>query len=220
MTDDDILAISAMGESALLCQAPGEFGGAAQERILGLAEVVAAWPGVVETVPGVNNLLVMFAPGVMAPGAMRDRLRDAWTQARAVRTEPRTVEIPVAYGGEHGPDLAGLAERTGLSPDEVVRLHGAPTYTVLALGSVPGFPYLAGLDRRLAAPRLDVPRLRMPAGSVLIGGEQGGILPVASPTGWHCLGWTPFTLFNPAADPPVTLRAGDRLRFVAAERPA
>ena len=83
------------------------------------------------------------------------------------------------------------------------------------LGFSPGFPYLLGLDPRLAMPRLDTPRTRVPAGSVGIGGAQTGIYPHAGPGGWRIIGRTTLALFDPLHDPPTLLASGDRVRFVA-----
>ena len=66
----------------------------------------------------------------------------------------------------------------------------------------------------IAAPRLETPRRRVPAGSVAIGGRQTGVYPVASPGGWRIIGRTPLCLFQPAAVPPVLLQMGDHVRFV------
>jgi inhibitor of KinA len=128
----------------------------------------------------------------------------------------RSVEIPVRYGGEDGPDLAALATHAGLGEDEVVARHCAVEYRVAMLGFSPGFPYLLGLDPRLAMPRLDTPRTRVPAGSVGIGGAQTGIYPQAGPGGWRIIGRTTLALFDPLHDPPTLLAPGDRVRFIAA----
>lgn len=128
---------------------------------------------------------------------------------------PRTVEIPVRYGGDDGPDLAAVAAHCGLSPAEVVARHVAGTYTVAMLGFAPGFPYLVGLDQALATPRRADPRTRVAAGSVGIGGAQTGIYPAAGPGGWQLIGRSDIALFDVARSPPALLRAGDRLRFVA-----
>jgi KipI family sensor histidine kinase inhibitor len=125
------------------------------------------------------------------------------------------VEIPVAYGGANGPDLDAVAELTGHTPDEVVAMHSGAEYLVYFLGFSPGFPYLGGLPESIAAPRLETPRRRVPAGSVAIGGQQTGVYPIASPGGWRIIGRTPLRLFDPGADPPVLLRMGDHVRFVA-----
>jgi len=135
--------------------------------------------------------------------------------AAGFNPESRTVEIPVRYGGEFGPDLADVARHTGLSVERVVELHTATSYLVYFLGFAPGFPYLGGLPAELATPRLAAPRKRVPAGSVAIGGSQAGVYPLESPGGWRIIGHTELRLFDTDADPPALLRAGDTVRFVS-----
>ena len=127
----------------------------------------------------------------------------------------RLIEIPVRYGNEEGPDLAVLATHAGLREDEVIARHCTVEYRVAMLGFSPGFPYLLGLDPRLAMPRLDTPRTRVAAGSVGIGGAQTGIYPQAGPGGWRIIGRTTLALFDPLRDPPTLLAPGDRVRFIA-----
>lgn len=131
-------------------------------------------------------------------------------------TSPRTVDIPVCYGGEYGPDLDAAAAELGLTPDEVTQRHAAGAYRVAMIGFAPGFPYLLGLDPSIALPRHATPRVRVEAGSVGIGGAQTGIYPRPSPGGWRIIGRTPVSLFDPRQDPPALLGPGDRIRFVAA----
>ena len=134
----------------------------------------------------------------------------------APRTSP--IDIPVCYDAEFAPDLAALAAHSGLSPDEVIARHQAPTYQVAMIGFAPGFPYLLGLDPALAMPRLATPRMQVAAGSVGIGGAQAGIYPRESPGGWRIIGRTPLRLFDPARDEPALLAPGQSLRFVAINR--
>lgn len=103
--------------------------------------------------------------------------------------------------------------------EDVVRLHVANEYTVAMLGFAPGFPYLLGLDPRLATPRLSTPRTHVAAGSVAIGGAQTGLYPRASPGGWNLIGRTDLVLFDPLRDPPALLAPGDRVRFVVVADP-
>jgi inhibitor of KinA len=126
----------------------------------------------------------------------------------------RAIEIPVCYGGIYGEDLQAIAHSRGLSADEVIALHCGATYHVHMLGFVPGFAYLGGLDARLATPRRDTPRPRVPAGSVAIAGEQTAVYPLETPGGWQIIGRTPLQLFTPEATPPSLLNAGDSVRFV------
>ena len=126
----------------------------------------------------------------------------------------RTVEIPTLYGGENGPDLSFVAEHNGLTVEEVVRIHSSRDYPVYMMGFTPGFPYLGGMDGRIAAPRLNSPRTNVPAGSVGIAGEQTGIYPMESPGGWQIIGRTETTLFDPNHEKPFLLAPGDQVRFV------
>ncbi|MDO7849383.1 5-oxoprolinase subunit PxpB [Hymenobacter sp. M29] len=134
--------------------------------------------------------------------------------ATAVSTEATLVEIPVCYGGAFGPDLAVVATHTGLSSEEVVARHSAPEYLVHLIGFAPGFPYLGGIDARLATPRRTQPRPLVPAGAVGIAGAQTGIYSLPTPGGWQLIGRTPLRLFNPEWPQPSRLQAGQHLRFV------
>jgi KipI family sensor histidine kinase inhibitor len=170
-------------------------------------------PGVVELVPAYRTVLIVADPGqAEALDDLAARLPGLeLAPAEAVAGE--TVEIPVRYDGEDLPEVAGL---TGLEPEEVVRRHTAPEYTVAFLGFSPGFPYLVGLDPALQVPRRDTPRTSIPAGSVGLAGNQTGIYPTATPGGWQLIGRTEVTLFDPARDPPALLAPGTRLRFTVA----
>ncbi|MBN2003357.1 MAG: 5-oxoprolinase subunit PxpB [Anaerolineae bacterium] len=180
-------------------------------------------PGLLETVPTYCALLVIYDPGVIAAGAMQTALQALATQtvahpiADAVETGA-LLQIPVRYGGADGPDLADVAAHCALSPEEVVRRHRAPIYTVAMLGFAPGFAYLLGLPPELATPRLATPRLRVPPGSIGIAGAQTGAYALETPGGWRIIGRTTIPLFDPARDAPFTLHAGDRVQFVVDSR--
>lgn len=189
----------------------------AMHVLLALAAKIEAEapPGLRELVPAGRALAICFDPLKMDHEAWQGRL-DRWLAELAPigETGSRTVEIPVCYGGDAGPDLAEVARMTGMNEEEVIRLHGSVTYTVGMIGFAPGFPYLLGLPERLAVPRRAVPRTAVPAGSVAIGGGQTGIYPTDLPGGWHIIGRTSLALFDPAASPPSLLAPGDRVRFV------
>ena len=123
------------------------------------------------------------------------------------------MHIPMAYGGEHGPDLGDVADHNGLSPQDVIDIHSGTGYRVFMLGFAPGFPYLGGMDERIACPRLQTPRVRVPAGSVGIAESQTGVYPNDSPGGWRIIGRTPVKLFDPNAEPPAAILPGSKVVF-------
>jgi len=82
------------------------------------------------------------------------------------------------------------------------------------LGFLPGFSYLGGLDERIHTPRLANPRIKIPAGSVGIGGAQTGIYPLESPGGWQLIGKTPVKTYDSDRKDPILFEAGDYIRFV------
>jgi 5-oxoprolinase (ATP-hydrolysing) subunit B len=203
-----------LGDAALLCELPAPATLVQQQRIWALAAQAREWPGVGEVLPGMNNLTLTFDPTAIELDALMAQVLAAWPKLSAKAVEGRLVEIPVAYGGEHGPDLGDVAAHTGLTPAEVVRRHSAGEYVVYLLGFLPGFAFMGGLAPELATPRRAEPRTAVPARSVGIGGEQTGIYPLVSPGGWQLIGRTSLEMFDPAAESPTLLRPGDRVRFV------
>jgi KipI family sensor histidine kinase inhibitor len=207
--------ISHLGTSALLFEAPGAFDLANQKRIWSLAHKAQAWPNVREAVPCMTNLLLNFATPPRDIEALKAALLAGWESGDEWVVQAKTFDIPVIYGGEDGPDLHHMAEHTGLSVDEVVKIHTETPYTVFALGSHPGYGYLGMVDPRLVIPRRKVPRQSVPAGSVSIGGMQTGASASPGPSGWHTIGRTFLSFFDPKKTEPVLLSPGDVVRFHA-----
>lgn len=206
--------LHALGDAALLCELPAPATLTQQQQIWALATEALQWRGVYEVLPGMNNLSLLFDPEQIDAAELEMQVLSAWPQLAATSIRGREIQIPVAYGGEAGPDLADVAAHTGLTPAEVVRRHSAGEYIVYLLGFLPGFAFMGGLPPELATPRRAEPRLAVPARSVGIGGEQTGIYPLVSPGGWQLIGRTPLQLFDPLAQEPTLLRPGDRVRFL------
>lgn len=181
-------------------------------------------PGLREYVPAFTTLTVYYDPWELSKisalppyeqvASYLQRLVPAAQAAAADYAPGPLVEIPVCYGGDLGPDLATVAQHTQLSVAEVIQLHSAAEYLVYMVGFAPGFPYLGGLDARLATPRRAAPRSLVPAGAVGIAGLQTGIYSLPTPGGWQLIGRTPQRLFDAGRARPSLLQAGDRLRFV------
>ena len=171
--------------------------------------------GILHWQPASASVLVRFDPlrteAALVESRLRTLLREVPVDSPRVQ---RTVEVPVVYGGEHGPDLADVAAHCGLSVEEVVARHSAGTYRVDFFGFAAGFAYLSGLPSHLATPRLTAPRVRVPPGSVAIGGAQTGIYPAATPGGWRLIGRSPRRPARFASEAWTLFQPGDKVRFV------
>lgn len=186
-------------------------------RVWALARCLkqASLPGVGDIIPSYAAIYVSYDPVQTTFEEVVARCRELEAASDELEPiQPRVYLLPTAYGGEYGPDLEEVARYHGLDPEEVVRLHSSTDYYIYFIGFTPGFPFLGGLSPRLATPRRDVPRSRVPAGSVGIAGSQTGVYPVTSPGGWRLIGRTPVPLFRVDRDPPVLLEPGHYVRFV------
>ena len=170
--------------------------------------------GIVELVPTYGSLLVVYDQLDVGYAGLIEQLKILAEGLEGVEISDReVVEIPVVYGGEYGPDLGIVAQLNSLSEDEVIKRHSEAEYPIYMLGFVAGFPYLGGMDKSIAAPRKQTPRLKIPAGSVGIAGQQTGIYSVESPGGWQIIGRTPLKLYDADREKPILLRAGQSIRF-------
>ncbi|WDY55777.1 5-oxoprolinase subunit PxpB [Pseudomonas sp. PSKL.D1] len=170
--------------------------------------------GLTESVPGMNNLLLIF-DSLQARENAFPRLPELWHLAsdQNQQRESRCIKIGVHYGGDRGADLSELARHAGLSINQFVERHARSQYTVFCLGAHPGFAYLGGLESALHAPRRSAPRQRVEAGSVAIGGSQTGVIAATMPSGWNLIGSTEQVFFDHRLDPPALLAPGDRVQF-------
>ena len=187
----------------------------AHHQVVRLTSSLAGIRGLLNLHPAYASVLVEFDPRRRTHNDVETIIREHLERsAQFDPPSPRTIEIPVRYGGEFGPDLEDVARHTGLTPERVVELHSSAEYLVFFVGFATCFPYLGGLPPELATPRLSVPRKQVPVGSVAIAGNQAGIYPLSSPGGWRLIGRTSLRLFDIDQSPPALLQMGDRLRFV------
>ena len=205
------------GDSSLLIEFGKEISPAVNRKIAATVQLMKDQniEGVVDVIPAFCSLLVNYDPRVIRYEEIRERMQAlVKVEAKAGQQRRKVFEIPVCYGGEYGPDIENIAEHAGLSVEEVIELHSSRDYLIYMLGFLPGFTYLGGLDERLHTPRLANPRIRIPAGSVGIGGSQTGIYPLDSPGGWQLMGMTPVRTYDPSREAPILVEAGDYIRFV------
>jgi KipI family sensor histidine kinase inhibitor len=187
----------------------------AHRSVTRLTHALEGVRGILNLHPAFASVLVDFDPRLRSHAEIGELVRERYASAADRESgPPRTVEIPVHYGGAGGPDLDDVARHTGLAPERVVEIFSSADFEVYFVGFSTCFPYLGGLPVSLATPRLSAPRKHVPAGSVAIGGSQAGVYPIASPGGWRLIGSTTVRLFDPASTPPPLLRMGDRVRFI------
>ena len=204
------------GDCAVTVVFPQEISPEVNAAVCGFAARFAAMelPGIQELVPTYSAVTIHFDPLVLE----MDKLEAAVWEAASVQTDAsgdsgETVVIPVVYGGEYGPDLDNVCTHNGLTPEEVIAIHSGREYLIYMLGFTPGFPYMGGMDERIATPRLKTPRTAIPAGSVGIAGAQTGVYPIQSPGGWQLIGRTPYKLFDMEREEPFLLKAGQKVVF-------
>lgn len=214
-----------LGDAAVVLELGQAIDLATHRLIQALSQLLdqQSFAGLREYVPAFATLTVYYDPWALRHSEMLpyDQVASYLqsllpaAQAAAARYVPGPlVEIPVCYGGEFGPDLHVVASHAQLAVEEVIALHTAPEYLVHMVGFAPGFPYIGGLDARLATPRRAQPRPLVPAGAVGIAGLQTGVYSLPTPGGWQLIGRTPLRLFDANRAQPSLLQAGDRLRFV------
>ncbi|MTT31866.1 5-oxoprolinase subunit PxpB [Terrilactibacillus sp. BCM23-1] len=219
-----------LGDSAIVIQFGQTIDRAIHRKIKHLADYIETHPfhGFIECVPAYVNLTIYYNPYLVwkslektsIPNTMtsydyvRQTLETIIDQIKGIGEQvERTVEIPVCYGGEFGPDLQDVATYNHLTIDEVIDIHSNGDYLVYMIGFCPGFPFIGGMSEKISTPRRSSPRTSIPEGSVGIAGIQTGVYPIATPGGWQLIGRTPLDLFLPNNDPPSLLQSGDKVRF-------
>ena len=203
------------GDSALLLELEPVIDPGINMHAIAAANAIRslALPGVRDVVSTYRTVAVYFDPLSVSIDDLRAAL-ERTAGAAGPEPESRSLDVPIVYGGEYGPDLEEVAGFGRMSAEAAVARHAGTTYRVFMVGFLPGFAYMGVVDPAIAAPRRSTPRLRVPAGSIGIAGAQTGGYPVDSPGGWQIIGRTPLTLFDPHRADPVLFAPGDRVRFV------
>ena len=220
----DLPKISPLGDNAVTIDFGNVISLRLNQRVISLAEQLTSdpFPGFIEAVPAYSSLAIFY--DILATATAFPDHESAFAAVRSIVSrididggssrESRLVEVPVDFGPGGALDLNDIALRAAMSPEEVVEIFTKSEYRVFMLGFLPGFAYMGEVDERIAAPRRQTPRLKVPKGSVGIAGRQTGIYPLESPGGWQIIGRTDVELFTPNADSPCFFQPGDTVRFL------
>ncbi len=212
---DGFPRFQAVGDCGLLVELGDRIEDLIYQRVISVNSFIeqASIPGVIETIISYASVLIRFDPLKVDPADLRKEIEKRLKSPVKQTKNQCTWHIPVNYGGRAGRDLEKVAQRLGLSNDDIISAHQGATYTIYMFGFLPGFAYLGGLPPELALPRRKTPRPAVPQGSITIGGAQAAICSIEGPCGWHIIGRTPVRTFAPSRDPVTFLHAGDRIRF-------
>ena len=204
------------GDSALNMEFGNEISEEINKKIRAVTTLIEAEKisGINEVVPTYRSLMIHYNPLIIQYEELINTLKGMEDNINNIELpSPEIIEVPVLYGARYGLDIENVAKHNNLTVEDVIKIHTSGEYLIYMLGFTPGFPYLGGMDKRIATPRLQSPRTKIPAGSVGIAGEQTGIYPVQSPGGWQLIGSTPIDIFNPGRENPILLKSGNYIVF-------
>ena len=221
ISSEQKVTIKPVGDASLLLEFEQVIAPAINHQVTALVAMIKEQQieGIIDMIPSFCALVINYDPRIIGYGALCERMEKLLQcEIKADASRAMVFEIPVCYEGEFAPDLAHVAANAKMTEAEVIALHTGSDYLIYMLGFMPGFPYLGGLDERIHTPRLENPRILIPAGSVGIGAAQTGIYPSDSPGGWQLIGRTPVKTYDNQREKPILFDAGDYIRFVAVSR--
>lgn len=219
-----MVSIEPLGDCGLLVVFGDEVNDKVQQMVTAFSNLLSDYSieGVIEFIPSYTTVTIFYNPLYFLDNKQKSPFQGCKQMVRHLiekidlktdNISDKTRVIPVCYGGEYGPDLAEISKIHRIDIDEVINIHIDAIYTVAMIGFAPGFPYLSGLNKQIATPRLTSPRKMVPKGAVGIAGVQTGIYSLSSPGGWQIIGRTPITLFDHKKVQPSLLQQGDKVRF-------
>ena len=207
------------GDRALLAEFENEISLPVNRKVRALQSALeqARIPGVGELLPTYRTLLIHYDPMRISTRELLDRVRRCAASSAATDcAEPAAtvVEIPVCYEGAYAADIAEIARLENTSVSEIIRLHSQSDYYVYMLGFSPGHPYCARMEHPFSFQRRATPRVKIPAGSIVVQLGLSDIIPFDQPCGWNIIGTTPVPAFDRRKENPFLLRPGQWIRHV------
>ena len=161
---------------------------------------------VIDLIPAYSSILIVFNMVIVDHHQLTNKIKK------------NIVNLPIYYSLESGPDLAKVANQANLTIEQVIQLHQSQPYQVFTVGFAPGFAYLGNVNERIATPRLNTPRHKVPKGSVGIADNQTAVYPNDSPGGWNIIGLCPTKMFTLNEKPAMPIQVGDTVKFYRISR--
>jgi len=170
--------------------------------------------GIVDVVPSYTSILIHYNLQYFSYEKIKEFLDvNISLEISDKKQEGRQVEVPVYYDEEVGFDLQRISQLSNLGIKDIIELHSSTKYSVYTIGFLPGFAYLGEVDAKIATPRLQSPRSKIPKGSLGIADNQSAVYPVKSPGGWNIIGRTYIDMFDKDIDGFSYLSVGDIVKF-------
>lgn len=207
--------VMSAGDTALVVDFGNRIEQRISERVVALGQSLSEQKisGISEIVPTIRSLIIYYEPLIASSGALQALIDATMSGLLVQESSGRLWQVPICYDPTLALDLTYVADSCGMTPAEVVELHSSIKYHVYMLGFLPGLAYLGDLPDALALPRRESPRLKVPAGSVGIGGKMTCIYPMETPCGWHLIGQSPAALWAQDGHADALLSAGDKVQL-------
>lgn len=221
------MKIYSQGDQAIVVSVEKEVTQNTTEDLLALRSYLVEqdYPFITEIVPTESDMMIVYDARSMIKHHhikspfqyMKELLQSIKIEVKHGDAVNMPTEIPVYYGGAHGPDLEALLEFYNMDKETFIQLHSQKTYFVSMMGYSPGFPYLTGMNEHLYINHTGDTKKYIPAGSVILEGKKSGIVTTDTYGDWIVIGYTPVKLFDPSKEDFTLLKLGDTIRFKATE---
>jgi inhibitor of KinA len=220
-----IAHIYALGDQAITIEWSASISEEANNQVMHSFHFLQLHPieGVTDIIPAYSSLTLIYNSTIIRKQAMggspfewlKKKLASLAVAPRETIQNTVPLIIPVCYDLSLAPDLVEATQLTGCSIEELIALHTSEIYTVYMLGFLPGFAYMASVNKKIQMPRKANPRKLVAAGSVGIAGKQTGIYPLEAPGGWQLIGQTPLKIFDISKEEPCLFKPGNKVKFEA-----
>ena len=217
----DTYTLHDVGDQALLVEFENKISIEVNRKVVALKRALDEQRlfGVGEMVPTYRSLLLHYDPLKADPEQLKEAI-DQSVRHLDLSALPKAIvtEIPVLYEGEYALDLEEIARIEGKTEEEIIRIHSQSDYYVYMLGFAPGHPYTARFENPFSFKRRETPRVKIPAGSIVVQLGLSDIIPFEQPCGWNIIGTTPLLACDYRKDNPFLLKAGQWIRHIPVDK--